>query len=103
MQMLDHTEEELRTQEARSLARAAAGFLEAQLAQLKPNSLVFSDTGERIMSTADRLKMARSQLDSARSLYSPDHPDVVRLEREVKGWKSRWPAIRRSLPMPLRA
>jgi len=46
---------------------------------------VFSDTGERIVSSADRLKMARSQLDTARALYSPDHPDVQRLEREVAG------------------
>jgi polysaccharide biosynthesis transport protein len=44
-----------------------------------------SDTGERITSTADRLKMARSQLDQARAVYAPDHPDVVTLEREVQG------------------
>jgi uncharacterized protein involved in exopolysaccharide biosynthesis len=29
--------------------------------------------------------MARSQLDSARARYSADHPDVIRLEREVAG------------------
>jgi uncharacterized protein involved in exopolysaccharide biosynthesis len=60
-------------------------YLEAQLVQLKPNSTVFSDTGERIVSAADRLKQARSQLASARALYAPDHPDVIRLTREVEG------------------
>jgi len=86
MTLLDRTDEELREQENRkdSLEQQRV-FLEAQLAQLKPNSTVFSDTGERIVSSADRLKMARSQLDSARATYSPDHPDVLRLEREVDG------------------
>jgi succinoglycan biosynthesis transport protein ExoP len=86
MQLLDHTDEEVRTQEARkSSLEQQRVFLEAQLVQLKPNSAVFSDTGERIVSSADRLKMARSQLDSARALYQPDHPDVIRLQRQVAG------------------
>lgn len=86
MQMMEHIEEELRAQSARkSSLEQQKVFLEAQLVQLKPNSQMYSDTGERIMSTADRLKVARQQLDSARSRYSPDHPDVIRLEREVKG------------------
>jgi succinoglycan biosynthesis transport protein ExoP len=86
MQMMEHLGEELRSQAARkSSLEQQKVFLEAQLVQLKPNSTIFSDTGERIMSSADRLKMARQQLDSARSLYSPAHPDVIRLEREVKG------------------
>lgn len=86
MQLMDHTDEELRTQEARkSSLEQQKVYLEAQLVQLKPNSTVFSDTGERIVSSADRLKMARSQLDSARAMYAPDHPDVVRLARQVAG------------------
>jgi polysaccharide biosynthesis transport protein len=86
MSLLDRTDEELRAEESRktSLGQQLV-YLEAQLAQLKPNSAVFSDTGERITSSADRLKMARSELDTARALYAPDHPDIVRLEREVSG------------------
>jgi succinoglycan biosynthesis transport protein ExoP len=86
MQMLDHTDEELRTQEAHKASlEQQRVYLEAQLAQLKPNSTVYSETGERIVSSADRLKMARSQLDSARATYGPEHPDVIRLERQVTG------------------
>ena len=86
MQLLDHTDEDLRTQEARkSSLEQQRVYLEAQLAQLKPNSTVFSETGERILSSSDRLKMARSQLDSARATYGPDHPDVIRLQRTVSG------------------
>ncbi|HVW70340.1 MAG TPA: hypothetical protein VHB68_15290 [Steroidobacteraceae bacterium] len=86
MTLLDRTDQQLREDEARrdSLEQQQV-YLEAQLAQLKPNSVVFTDTGERITSSADRLKMARSQLDSARALYGPDHPDIARLEREVAG------------------
>jgi succinoglycan biosynthesis transport protein ExoP len=86
MQILDRTDEEVRTQEARkSSLEQQRVFLEAQLAQLKPNSTVFTETGERIVSSADRLKMARSQLATVKSIYSPDHPDVLRLQREVAG------------------
>jgi uncharacterized protein involved in exopolysaccharide biosynthesis len=86
MQLLDRTGEELRgAQNRKDSLEQQRVYLEAQLAQLKPNSTVFSDTGERIVSSADRLKMARSQLDSARATYAPDHPDVIRLQREVDG------------------
>ena len=86
MQMLDHTDEELRTQEARKASlEQQRVYLEAQLVQLKPNSTVYSETGERILSSSDRLKMARSQLDSAKATYGPEHPDVIRLTRQVAG------------------
>jgi polysaccharide biosynthesis transport protein len=86
MQLLDRADGELRDlQNHKDSLEQQQVYLEAQLVQLKPNSTVFSDTGERIVSSADRLKMARSQLDTARALYAPDHPDIIRLEREVAG------------------
>lgn len=58
MSLLDRTDQQLRADETRqSSLEQQRMFLEAQLAQLKPNSTVFSDTGERIVSSADRLKM----------------------------------------------
>jgi len=86
LQLLDHVDEELRSQAARKASlEQQKVYLEAQLAQLKPNSTMFSETGERILTSTDRLKMARSQLDSARASYGPDHPDIARLERQVAG------------------
>src|SRR5262249_14954601 len=86
MQMLDRAEQELRDLEAKKMSLDQQRvFLEAQLAQIKPHSMLTTDTGERIMSPDDRLKMLKSQLASARALYSPDHPDIARLEREIKG------------------
>jgi polysaccharide biosynthesis transport protein len=89
MQLMDRNEEELRGEEARlSSLEQQRVFLQAQLAQLKPNSTVYSETGERIVSSGDRLKMLRSQLAAARAKYAPDHPDVVTLTREVSGMEA---------------
>jgi uncharacterized protein involved in exopolysaccharide biosynthesis len=60
-------------------------FLEAQLVQVKPNSELVSETGERILSPADRLKMLKSELASRRAIYASGHPDIVRIEREISG------------------
>ncbi len=86
MQLLDRDEQQLLVAEEKenSLEQQRV-FLEAQLAQLKPDAAIFSDTGERILSARDRLKMLRSQLAAARAKYAPDYPDVVTLQREVTG------------------
>lgn len=86
MQLLDRTEQQLRdaVAEQRALAQQKV-YLEAQLAQLKPNSAMFSDSGERILSPSDRLRSLKSELASAKALYSPGHPDIARLEREIAG------------------
>jgi succinoglycan biosynthesis transport protein ExoP len=86
MQQLDRTQQELHEAESRRTSQQQQlTFLQAQFAQLKPDSAIYSDTGERIVSTSDRLKALRTKLASAVALYSPDHPDVVRLKREVAG------------------
>jgi uncharacterized protein involved in exopolysaccharide biosynthesis len=86
MQQLDRTEQELHEAESRRTSEEQQlTFLQAQFTQLKPDSAVYSDTGERIMSTSDRLKSLREKLATAIALYAPDHPDVVRLKREVAG------------------
>jgi len=85
-QLLDRTEQELRLAESQltSLDQQRV-FLEAQLVQIKPNSVLLSETGERILSAEDRIKVLRSQLASARALYTEGHPDIVRIEREIAG------------------
>ena len=89
MQLMDRNEEELRGEEARlSSLEQQRVFLQAQLTQVKPNSTVYSETGERIVSSSDRLKMLRSQLAAAKAKYAPDHPDVITLTREVSGMEA---------------
>ena len=60
-------------------------YLDAQLAQISPSAQIFTSTGERVMSPADRLKMLRSDYEKAAATYSPEHPDVVRLKRLIEG------------------
>jgi polysaccharide biosynthesis transport protein len=86
LQLLDRTEQNLRQLEtqASSLDQQRV-FLEAQLAQLKPNSTMFSESGERILTTSDRLKVLRSKLASAEALYGTEHPDISRMRREIAG------------------
>jgi len=85
-QLLDRTEQQIRVAESELTALDQQRvFLEAQLVQIRPNSVLLSETGERILSAEDRLKVLRSQLASSRALYAPGHPDIVRLEREISG------------------
>lgn len=94
MQLLDRTQQQMReTQsELRALEQQRV-FLEAQLAQLKPNSVLYSDSGERILSTTDRLKSLRSELASRSALYSPEHPDIERIQREIEGLSTEADAV----------
>jgi succinoglycan biosynthesis transport protein ExoP len=85
-QKATHTEEEIRDtdSELRSLGQQVT-FLEAQLAQINPTAQVYASTGERVQSPADRLKYARSEYARLLAMYSPEHPDVKRVKREMEG------------------
>jgi polysaccharide biosynthesis transport protein len=60
-------------------------YLDAQLAQLSKTSQIYTSTGERVMSPTDRLKVLRSEYSRKSSIYAADHPDVLRLKREIDG------------------
>ncbi|MCC7460953.1 MAG: lipopolysaccharide biosynthesis protein [Gammaproteobacteria bacterium] len=86
LQLIDRAQSDLRNAESRIYAiDQQLVFLDAQLAQLSPTAPAVSDTGERVLSPAERLRMLQGQLAAAQARYSPDHPDVVRLKREIEG------------------
>jgi uncharacterized protein involved in exopolysaccharide biosynthesis len=60
-------------------------LLQAQLAQISPNTVVYSDTGQRVFGAEDRLKGLKAQLAGYKARYGPDHPDVISTQREVDG------------------
>jgi succinoglycan biosynthesis transport protein ExoP len=60
-------------------------YLDAQLAQLTPSSQVYTSTGERVLSPADRLKFLRTEYARLSGIYVPTHPDVLRVKREIEG------------------
>ena len=55
----------------------------ADLAITNPNALLMSEDGTRIESTEEKLQQMRVDFAFASSTYSPDHPEVIRLSREI--------------------
>jgi polysaccharide biosynthesis transport protein len=83
---MERTEMELRDAENHlSALDSQRVLLEAQLAQISPNTQVFSDTGQRVFGPEDRLKTLKSQLASYKARYAPGHPDILSTQREVDG------------------
>jgi len=86
VQSMERTDLELRDAENRLAALDSNRvLLEAQLAQISPNSQVYSDSGQRVFGPEDRLKALKSQLASYKAKYAPGHPDIVSTQREVDG------------------
>jgi polysaccharide biosynthesis transport protein len=83
---MERTEMELRDAENRlSALDSQRVLLEAQLAQISPNTQVFTDSGQRVFGPEDRLKTLKSQLASYKARYAPGHPDIMSTQREVDG------------------
>jgi succinoglycan biosynthesis transport protein ExoP len=83
---LERTETELRDAENRvSALDSQRVLLEAQLAQISPNTQVYTDSGQRVFGPEDRLKTLKSQLASYKARYAPGHPDIISTQREVDG------------------
>lgn len=86
IQMAERTELDLKDAENRIAGLDAQRvLLQAQLAQLSPNTQVYSDSGQRVFNAEDRLKDLKSKLASYKARYSPTHPDVINTQREVDG------------------
>jgi polysaccharide biosynthesis transport protein len=86
IQLLNRAEEEVRDidTQLRSLDQQVV-YLDAQLVQISPTSQVYTSTGERVLSPADRLKFLRTEYARVSGIYSTTHPDVLRLQREIAG------------------
>ena len=79
---IDEVESQLRTLQERKI------YLDSELAQLNPHSTLISSTGERILSPEDRLKMLQTQYLTESSKYAEDHPDLVRMTKEIEKLQS---------------
>jgi polysaccharide biosynthesis transport protein len=63
--------------------RERKALLESELAETPRFRPVVSDSGEPVIGGADRLAMLQQELIVARGRYSENHPDVIRLRREI--------------------
>lgn len=85
MTMLNQAERELSDadREIRSWEERKT-FLEGELATLKPHTPIIAASGERIFDSGERLKALRAQYASAIGYLSAEHPDVLRMQREIE-------------------
>jgi uncharacterized protein involved in exopolysaccharide biosynthesis len=84
LQLMQSTEQQL-VEIDRQIAAAQERriYLDGQLALQEPHSALFTETGERILSPGDRVRLLENQLVGLRARYSPNHPDVIRAEKEL--------------------
>lgn len=75
---LMETDRALRSLEERRI------YLEGQLATLKPNTPILSAGGERILDPEERLKSLRAQFVSSSAFLSSEHPDIIKMKREIE-------------------
>ncbi len=88
MQLMDRTGQEITEvdRELRSLKERRI-YLESQLAQLDPQSKLFSESGERILGAADRLRVLQAKYVAMAAAYGPDYPDLARMRKEIEALK----------------
>jgi uncharacterized protein involved in exopolysaccharide biosynthesis len=86
MQQMSRIETELRDLQnhIRSLEERKA-YLQANLTQVQPSGPVFSESGQPVLNKEARLKSMKTEYAVASAKYSPEHPDVIRLKREIEG------------------
>jgi polysaccharide biosynthesis transport protein len=85
-QMLQGAIQEARDLDSRMQAlNQQIGFLDAQLAQIEPRMPAVTESGQTIMSPAVRLRALREQYVAQLALYTPKHPSVASLKREIYG------------------
>jgi uncharacterized protein involved in exopolysaccharide biosynthesis len=84
LQIRDRTEAELSEVDRQLQSVVERRFyLESQLAQIKPNSPIVSSTGERILDADERLRALNAQYAGMVGVYSENHPDLIRMRREM--------------------
>jgi uncharacterized protein involved in exopolysaccharide biosynthesis len=59
-------------------------FLKSELAQIDPQLGAFKKGGVRVLTPKEQLRALQTEMIGLNSRYGPQHPDVVRLKREIK-------------------
>ncbi len=62
-------------------------FLQSELMRLSPTAIAYDSEGGRILGHEDRLKVLEAEYAQKKAKYSPSHPDLLRLRREIASLK----------------
>lgn len=84
LRLMETTDRDLRENQERirSLQQQRI-YLEAERAQVKPYAISLGSDGKPILSPAERLDVLRNEYSSRLATYSSEHPDVVKLRKEI--------------------
>ncbi len=84
IQLMNRAESDLKAveQQIRALEERKI-YLSSELVQLDPHSGSSSGEGGRVLSPKARLKDLQTQFISLSSRYSPTHPDLIKMEKEI--------------------
>lgn len=87
-QLMDRTEAQMLEvdREMRSLEERKI-YLEGELSKMDPSGPFISSSGERILTPAERLRALEAEFVTAQVNYAPDHPDFLRMKREIESLK----------------
>jgi len=58
-------------------------YLQTELAQIEPNAPITTSDGNIIMAPSARLKALEAEYYSKVAIYSPEHPDLIRMRSEI--------------------
>ncbi len=87
-QLMDRTERDLAEVERQiNTLKEREIYLTSELSQLSPNAVLYSESGERILGAADRLKILQAKLISMSAIYSAEMPDLIKIRKEVDALK----------------
>lgn len=88
-ELINRTDQELaQTQGQLQSLQQQRTYLESELAQQKPHSMLVSETGERILGPRDRLKILESEFVPLAARYGANHPDVQAKRKEIESLRS---------------
>jgi succinoglycan biosynthesis transport protein ExoP len=89
LRLLDRAERELAQVDLqRQAVQQRRIHLHSELRRLNPMTPLYSESGERILGSADRLRILLAQYSGLSGVYSPSHPDMVRMRKEIEALKT---------------
>ncbi len=85
MTLMDRTDQQLMdTNRSLVAANDKLVYLNAELLQIEPNMSVFSETGQRIYGSHDRLKSLQAEIIGLNAKYGKNHPDIIKMQKEIR-------------------
>ena len=85
LQLFERTEQQIQITEDRIRAlRDRVESVRSELSLTEPYAAVINEQGQRVLTASERLSMLTASYLQASARYSQEHPDIVRLSREIR-------------------